>query len=439
MGALISYTFESGLILLACYLVYKWLLSGRNEPAFSRYVILGSYLLAALLPAVWHYVPASAATHVGGIEIESPVITAMTGDVANGASGGWLLKGVCLGYAAGVVALIVLTVISWRRITRLMNRGAQYDMDFCRLSVVDDEDVAPMSRLNRIIVNKSDYQSDIADYILCHEMAHIRHRHGLDLMIARVFEILIWYNPAAWLMASELRAVHEYQADAEVIASGADPRSYQIMLVKKVAGMSFQSIANNLNHSKLKKRITMMQKTKSGKGSRVLALAMAPALLVALSVTRIPAVAGTLSAMSRTMTELPSDSKVSEKAPENVNLEQKNSGQPAAGSAVVEAPDVFPQYPGGESALLEDISAAIVYPKSAPKDDSTLHRVVVRFVVNADGDVAEPSILKSAGEAYDKAALEAVMKLKRFTPGMSGGKNVAVNYVLPVNFKEKKD
>ncbi|MDE5607866.1 MAG: M56 family metallopeptidase [Muribaculaceae bacterium] len=437
MGALISYTIESGLILLACYLMYKWLLSGRNEPSFSRAVILGSYCLAALLPAVWHNLPQLSAPAALGIDLGTPEVAAISAPVSPGQEGGWILKALCLVYAAGAVAVTVMTVASWRRISRLMNGGEIIETDSCEISVVDDSRIAPMSRMSRVMISREDFRSDIAGYILCHERAHIRHRHGYDLLIARLFEILMWYNPAAWLMASELRSVHEFQADGEVIASGADPRSYQIMLVKKVAGLSFQSMANNLNHSKLKKRITMMQKSKSRKGSRVLALAMAPALLVALSVTRIPAVAGTLSAMSRTMTELPSAVKVSEKSAESLAGEQKKSVQTSDNGAAAKVADQLPQYPGGEVALMEDLAATIVYPENASEDEA-VHRVIVRFVVETDGSVSSPEIIRSAGETYDNAALEAVRKLKPFTPGISDGKPVAVTYTLPVNFRAKK-
>ena len=48
-----------------------------------------------------------------------------------------------------------------------------------------------------------------------------------DLMLAQAVCVLMWYNPAAWLMREELKSVHEYQADASVLASGIDARTYR--------------------------------------------------------------------------------------------------------------------------------------------------------------------------------------------------------------------
>ncbi|MDE6269767.1 MAG: M56 family metallopeptidase [Muribaculaceae bacterium] len=436
MGALISYTAESGLVLLACYLVYKWLLAGRNEPWFSRAVILCCYVLAAVLPALWHGLPGQHAGVDAGVLIGLPQVSTAAGDVAAiGRGAGWLVPAIRVVYTTGAAAVLVLTVVSWCRMSRLIARGERRDMGYYELVVVDDSRVAPMSRMRAVVMNREDAHSDVADYILRHELAHIRHRHAVDLLVARAFEVLMWYNPAAWLLASELRAVHEYQADSEVIASGADARAYQMMLIKKVAGLSFQSMANNLNHSKLKKRITMMQKSKSGKGSRVLALAMAPALLVAMSVTRIPAVAGGLDAMSRTTTELPSIGKVSEKTSENAAPEQKKTEQT---SPTVDAPERMPEYPGGQGELMMDLCRLLVYPESVKDVENVNLLVVARFVVETDGSISSPEIVKSGGEPYDSAVLEALKKLtKRFTPGTVDGKPVPVHYAIPVTFKSK--
>ena len=438
MGALISYTIESGIVLLACYLIYKWLLSDRNEPSFNRLVILGSYLLAAILPAIWSHLPALPSSASADIKVGKAEFTALTDNLTVGDTGRWVLVALCVIYAAGVVVVGLSTLVSWVRISRILRRGESRLIDGFEVSIIDDSRIQAMSRMDRVLISRTDFQSDISGYILCHEGAHIRLRHSYDLLVARLFEVLMWYNPAAWLMASELRAVHEYQADEAVIASGADPRSYQLMLVKKVVGRNFEAMANNLNHSKLKKRITMMQKSKSSKASRLLAFAMVPGLLVAMSVTRIPAVAGGLSAMSRALTELHSDTKVSEKSGETTADDPENSQSGAGERKVFHESEQLPQYPGGERALLDDLSANLVYPKDAPGDGKDLHRVVLRFIVDTDGSVVSPEIVKSAGEAYDKAALEAVKKLKKFAPGMNYGQPVAVSYVLPVNFRTKK-
>lgn len=60
--------------------------------------------------------------------------------------------------------------------------------------------------------------------------------------------------------------------------------------------------------------------------------------------------------------------------------------------------------------------------------------VVVQFVVTSDGLPMDPVVSRSAGEVLDKAAVEAVMKL-RFEPGMQRGKPVSVRFAIPVRFR----
>ena len=64
---------------------------------------------------------------------------------------------------------------------------------------------------------------------------------------------------AIWFMRSELRAVHEYQADSEVLASGASSTDYRMMLMRKAYGKTFTLATESLNSSPMKKRLKMMQ------------------------------------------------------------------------------------------------------------------------------------------------------------------------------------
>ena len=97
--------------------------------------------------------------------------------------------------------------------------------------------------------------------IVEHEQAHIRLRHSWDLLLAQACIVVQWFNPAAWLVKQELQNIHEYEADEAVLASGVNAKEYQLLLIKKAVGSRLYSLANSLNHSSLKKRITMSTST----------------------------------------------------------------------------------------------------------------------------------------------------------------------------------
>lgn len=97
--------------------------------------------------------------------------------------------------------------------------------------------------------------------ILCHEQAHIAHRHYVDVWIAESLTRLFWFNPILWWSLSELRNVHEFEADSEVLASGEDVYSYQTILLEEVMHGDIM-IANGFNHSFIRRRfIEMIQST----------------------------------------------------------------------------------------------------------------------------------------------------------------------------------
>lgn len=327
---------------------------------------------------------------------------------------------------------------------------------------------------------------------MTHELRHVTGHHWADLLIAQIVCIINWFNPAAWLMRDELMLVHEYEADLSVIEGGFDPQQYQMLLIKKAVGARFPSLANSLNHSKLKKRITMMYNQKSSASRRLRGLALVPALAAAIAVTNIDAVAAVLEETSaarffveetsepvaaeiRTAVNgLPSTEssavftrEVSEKtqdsqmSPATVSDHTGNAVAAAAKALTAavseddktsrktaenaDSPELVysvvqkkPEFPGGDAALLQYISDNIHYTEEA-SDKKIQGRVVVRFVINKDGSVGETSVLRSADPLLDKEALRVVGTLPSFKPGEVDGKPVSVYYVLPIGFSLKDD
>ena len=186
----------------------------------------------------------------------------------------WRQIGIVI-YLAGVAAVIFVTVRSIVGLHRLMRRGRCERLDDGTTLVRMDENVAPISWCRNIVISERDLRENGAA-ILAHERAHVRLHHSLDLLMVDLAGAVQWFNPAMWLLRRDLRAIHEYEADAAVIASGVDARSYQLLLIRKAVGGRWYSIANSFNHSKLKNRITMMLREKSSRRTRARALLLLP-------------------------------------------------------------------------------------------------------------------------------------------------------------------
>lgn len=286
MGAILSYSLVTSVLLAVLYLMYKWLFAGEKQARYNRVMLWAIYIVAfAAVPAAdaVSALTATAPTQHGGIEIG--VITATIADSAESSSPG--LTWLAVVYLAGAAAALLLTAITAVRLTRLICRGRHIRCNGYTVVLTDTPTVSPFSWGRYMVMGEADYCGGHS-LIALHERAHIERHHWLDLLAGQLVAIFQWYNPAAWLMREELKALHEYQADDAVLRSGADARAYQMLLIKKAVGARFPSLANSLNHSKLKKRITMMYKSKSSGEQRLKALALMPALGLALMAAALP-------------------------------------------------------------------------------------------------------------------------------------------------------
>ena len=109
----------------------------------------------------------------------------------------------------------------------------------------------------------------------------------------------------------------------------------------------------------------------------------------------------------------------------------------------IEAPDegeVFdlveqmPQFPGGNTKLMEYLSTHVQYPEEAQKK-GIQGRVFVSFVVNRDGSISDARVARSIDLSLDNEALRVINNMPRWIPGQQGGKNVRTRYTLPIAFR----
>lgn len=103
-----------------------------------------------------------------------------------------------------------------------------------------------------------------------------------------------------------------------------------------------------------------------------------------------------------------------------------------------ESPDVMPEYPGGVNAIMEFLSKNIVYPSKAV-EDNIQGKVLVRFIVDKNGNVSTPEITNSVHPLLDAEAMRVVNLLKGFSPGQKNGHTVNTWYTVPINFKLQDD
>lgn len=299
MPTFLLYSLKAAGCLAVFYLFYKLLLSRDTLHRMNRVLLCGVLLLSFLLPlcviTVEKELPGVSAAGIDVIPesyfrrdmvfenripddtrdlmiIEEPEPAPEPFD--------W---GVLLGiiYFAGMFATLGWTVCNIVRVVRMTRRGQRIPLGNGSVLVLSNRIRAPFSWMRYVVMSEEDYACG-GGTILVHEQAHQRLGHSWDLLLVDLLGCLQWFNPAMWLLRVELRAVHEYEADEQVLRCGVDAKDYQMLLIKKAVGGRWYSIANSLNHSNLKNRITMMLRKRSSRWARAKALYVLPLACLAL-------------------------------------------------------------------------------------------------------------------------------------------------------------
>jgi TonB-dependent SusC/RagA subfamily outer membrane receptor len=285
MEAFLIYILKSSVCTAAFYLFYRLLLSRETFHRFNRVTLLCILLFSAIIPLceITVFVPQQTVPVAlnplppdAGEQAETTLQKLQTTMFP--------VEEALTVYWAGFILFACRGLYSLLQILLLLRKGERKAKEKGIILIVHNEEkTAPFSWMKYIVISRKDLEENRKE-ILTHERAHIRNRHSIDLLLADVCILFQWFNPAAWLMKQELQNVHEYEADEAVINQGIDAKKYQLLLIKKAVNTKLYAMANSFNHSKLKKRITMMLKEKSSSRACWKYLYMLPVIAVTLSV-----------------------------------------------------------------------------------------------------------------------------------------------------------
>lgn len=453
LGMFFIYSVKVAVCLALFYLFHKLLMSRDTFHTFNRFAILSMMLLSLVLPLVHLSLDSEAGINRGTVALEGLVAQTVVADGGNGVGEGLTLTQVLLAaYVLGVVLFVGKALLSVGSLLRLIRRARCVEVRNGIRIYTMQGDISPFSWFRYIIMSEKDWQENRREIVL-HEMAHIRRCHSMDVAVCNMMIVFQWYNPAAWLLKRELQTVHEYEADEAVLSAGVDATHYQMLLIRKAVGERLFSMANNLNHNSLKKRITMMKIKRTNpmqKAKIAFVLPLAAMTVAAFASQKVENLSEKVEQESEAFSSV-SDNPVvravgetarvaAVKVQEEKALEEASSLSMASDTAETKSgkefpciPETFPQFPGGHIALFEYLSKNIKFPKSKENEDVKV-RVVTTFTVEKDGSITDAKIVRSQGEAFDNEALRVINGMPKWIPGMQNGKAVSVKYTLPITF-----
>lgn len=430
-GQILSYSMAGSIALACLYLTYLAALRKTTFFGFNRACIMLIYILATIAPFITFSI---SGTSISATEIFGEPTVSTATETAPAESAIPFISYAVIIYMTGAIICGVRFAADAIYLCYLRFISKSVIVGDTEVLAHNNEDMAPFSWGGHIFLPTSylSYDYRQLQMIVSHEMSHLQNRHWIDLLISNAFIAVQWYNPAAWLMHSELIAVHEYEADRSVVSHTDDPVAYQLLLIKKTAGNRFHAIADSLNHSSLKKRITMMMKNQTKSRARLRALAMLPAMAVALCLINSSCVKDARDSVSNDATT--PETEVSQPVQPETSAAPTDETTPKNEVETAAKVETMAEYPGGIGALYNQLAKEIKWENGMKEG-----RVVVQFTVDATGEMIDPVIIKGLSPENDKCVLDAIKRIStKWTPAKNAeGRAVSIYYSLPVSFKQE--
>ncbi|WP_162427106.1 TonB family protein [Pontibacter pudoricolor] len=474
MEAIYNYIIQSGLCLLLLYLFYMLVLRSFPKPAYNRIYLLVAPIAALAIPLL--DIPLPFAPHYNlapalpTIQLSEVTITGYIPD--NESNTGFIVPAaVIVGvlYSLASLALLARLCLQLFRLQKLVKTAKPIHTIANTATVLQTSDNYPtFAFLNYIFVNHQHHLNEQEkQQVIAHELAHVKLRHTYDVLYYEILTAFLWINPLVWLLKTELRDVHEYQADANVL-SVYQPQAYATLLAKEALYKTGIPVGSYFQKPQVFKRLHMLQKNgqKTGMLRPLLVLPLLLALLfffssrdvtadITSSITNQksqptsdktqPVQATTIKEAPQQMPEITVTAKAPEKAlpenkPEKAVAEPvftENFNQPETeikAEKPYEYVEQMPQFADGELEMQKFIARSIRYPK-ATQEAGLTGLVVASFIVETDGTLSNITILKGLDEAADQEALRVIEAMSgKWEPGRQNGNKVPVRFTIPIRF-----
>jgi hypothetical protein len=282
MMEFLTYNLKVAMLIAVFYMFYRLLLSRETFHRVNRIVLLTTAVASFVLPLciITLHKTVVVSEDAGSITLDylGPVVA----EVAEPNTPLWQTLAAVV-FFAGMALVLGHTLLALMKVWRLISRSERHQQPDGTTVCVAEGDVSPFSWMNYIVLSRNDYEAQDAS-VLAHERGHILQHHSVDVLLVDILTALQWFNPAMWMLRQDLRAIHEYEADAAVLSQGINMRQYQYLLIQKAVATCGYSVANGITHSTLKNRINMMlTHKKTNRASWLKLLALLPIVGVTLA------------------------------------------------------------------------------------------------------------------------------------------------------------
>lgn len=401
MREIVNYLIEANLGLLFFILFYKLLLARETSFRFQRFFMLSGVMISVLAPLIHldgtpFFPPVQG--HASSVqllpEIVAESIAAETG-VESVLYSPWQIAGIIY-----VIVALFLVVALVRRMEKLMVKmrdEKHYRQG--RYKIIESAENKPaFSFFNLIYIGNAPELTPLEKQrIIAHESVHAAQLHSLDNLLLQVIGILFWFNPCIHSYKKIFVQLHEFEADART-ATGDEVNAYCSLLAKVALRSAEFPFANHFNQSLTLKRIEMMRTIKKRTNFWKF---VAAAVVITCCFVFIAC------------------------------QDQVNGSNPLSVPTAVQS-HATPE--GGMDALYKYLKMNLRYPREA-REKRIQGKVLVEFVVKADGSVSDIQVLSSPDAALSEEAKRLMASGPKWIPAKNSVEVIEQVLVLPIVFR----
>lgn len=265
MENLLLYFVKANGLIILFYLMYVIFLRKETFFTSNRWYLIGGLVLSLILPLI---------TFTKTIWVEPtpiPVIYEELIPINNNAikapiqetSLDWSLIITTTYIAISILLILKITFELASFFNRIRKNRKQKETNF--VLIHSDTTENPFSFFHYIVINPNRFSKEEFQHILTHESTHVKQKHSIDVLLAKLFCALFWANPIVWLYRKAMLQNLEFIADNETFQQIENKYEYQKTLLKVVTHQHDLSITNQFYQSLIKKRIVMLHTNQSHK------------------------------------------------------------------------------------------------------------------------------------------------------------------------------
>ncbi len=290
MTSWFTYLFEVTVCQIIFYLVFIGFFRTLSFSQINRGFLLSSTVISFIIPIIsipfWNTSSSGISlvfTNLENLEntLAAPVTTA-DGSVQ---STNWLMTILCIIYLTGLFLYILKFYRGIYKILALVKSNEVNEYDGIKTIYLKSGPLF-FAFLNYVFINKDKLNISKEEFlqVFDHEKVHIQQRHTLDNLLMELTILICWFNPILRFMKKELNNVHEFHAD-QIARSTGDVESYSRLILQLSSNKEQQQyLTHQFSMNSIKKRIIMLNKTKSSKSALLRYIMIVPCLALLLAV-----------------------------------------------------------------------------------------------------------------------------------------------------------